>query len=182
MQIAIIDIVRVFQNHPGFNRQIEVVKTDFANFQKEMVAKRNKVTSDQQKLADFVVGSQEYKNADASIMQQVSDMQVTAQLKKKEVQLEEAQIYLGAYKEVQLEVQNIAARYGIDLVLRFDGSTIDPNNPDSVMQGVHRPVVYQNGLDITDLVLEGLAAKYPPTASAANGVAKPGAVRTTKRQ
>jgi Skp family chaperone for outer membrane proteins len=160
VQVALIDIAKCFKNHPGFNRQLEAVKADVASFDKEMAAKRNQVTSQQSQLADFAVGSPEYKKTDAAITKQVSDMQVSAQLKKKDLLLEEARIYYNAYNEIMAEVEAAALRYNINLVLRFDSSAIDPHDRNSVLQGVNRPVVHQKGLDITGIVLEALAAKY----------------------
>lgn len=159
-QVALIDIAKVFKSHPGFNQQLEAVKADVTAFEKDMVAKRNKITSEQSRLAEFNVGSPEYKQTDAAITKQMSDLQVSAQLKKKDLLIEEARIYYQAYNEVLAEVQAIATRYNINLVLRYDSMPIDPLDRNSVLQGVNRPVVYQNGLDITDMVLESLTAKY----------------------
>ena len=64
----------------------------------------------------------------------------------------EAQLYYNTYLEVQSVVASFAKQNNITLVLRFDSSPIDQTNRASVSAGVNRFIVYQNSLDITELI------------------------------
>jgi len=68
----------------------------------------------------------------------------------------EAQAYYRTYKQIERVVADFAFRNQIGLVLRFSSEDIDPANTNSIMSGVNRFVVFQNRLDITDIVLEAL--------------------------
>jgi len=57
--------------------------------------------------------------------------------------------------------------------LRFNGDPPDPNNRDDVLREINKPVVYQNGIDITPDVLADL------NRSAAPGGVLPQAIRPT---
>jgi hypothetical protein len=51
-------------------------------------------------------------------------------------------------------VANFARQNNISLVLRFSSEPIEPDDRNSVLQGINRAVVYQNQLNITGHVLK----------------------------
>jgi hypothetical protein len=53
-------------------------------------------------------------------------------------------------------VAKFCQSYGIQLVVRFDRDAIDPSNPQEVLAGLNRPVIFQNSLDITNYIIESL--------------------------
>ena len=71
-------------------------------------------------------------------------------------------------------VDSFAKRNGIALVIQFSADKIDPANPQSIMRGVNRAVVYQHQLNITDFVIEIVNAGTPKPVQG-------GAVNTTGR-
>jgi hypothetical protein len=81
----------------------------------------------------------------------------------------EAKVYFRAYEEVEAQIRSFAERYGIDLVLQFSTTEIDPSKPDTVIRGLNRQVVYQRSLNITEYVLKELnRAPAPPSAVSGN--------------
>lgn len=183
--VALVDIGHVFKNHPRVKQQVEAMKQDLGNYEKEIVAARQDLSKQREKMVKFTVGSPEYKQAEEQIARQVSDLQVRDQMKKKEVLDSEARIYFDAYKEVQDVVGRLSNEYGIGLVIRFDSQPIDPNDRNAVQAGVNRNVVFQRNLDLTPLVLERLGASAPAaTADRRNttgGAATSTKAPTTKR-
>ena len=73
----------------------------------------------------------------------------------------EAKIYYTVYQEVNDEVKYYSDRNGITMVLRFNGDPVDVNNRESVMREINKPIVYQNGVDITPKILEALNKRTP---------------------
>ena len=74
--------------------------------------------------------------------------------------------------EVEQTVAVFAQRNRINLVLRFTGDEIKQDDRASILQGVNRPVVYQQGLDITDHIL-GLLNPPGQTTAAPAGTVPP---------
>ena len=75
---------------------------------------------------------------------------------KKDLLQREALQYYTSYNEILAAIDRIAQRHGIALVLRFDSRAMDPEDPQSVMQGMNRAVVLQRNLDITNMVIDEL--------------------------
>jgi hypothetical protein len=71
---------------------------------------------------------------------------------------QEARVYFGIYREVEDAVINFAQRNRIGLVLRYTSDEMKPEDRNSVLQGVNKPVVFQQNLDITSHVLNQLNA------------------------
>ena len=67
---------------------------------------------------------------------------------------------------------------GIELVLRYSAEPMDPQNRQSILQGVNRPLVYHRDLDITGEVLDRLnRARVSDQRGAAGAGAPPAAHR-----
>jgi Skp family chaperone for outer membrane proteins len=161
--VAIIDIGHVFKNHPGFKSAREALMQKGKDLQATVAQQRKQLTAENEKLKQFQIGSPEFKKLEAQLAQTTSDYQVQNQLKQKTLLEEEARLHYETYEEVLLAVKAICERNGIQLVLRYDRDKMDPAEPESIRRGILNNIVYQNRLDITDLVLNmAVAAKPAP--------------------
>jgi Skp family chaperone for outer membrane proteins len=151
---AVIDINHIFAKHSRFQKQMEQLKSDVQAFEADVNAQRRSMVEERKKLEMYQPQSREYKQIEESITRQASDIQVRAQLKRKEIAEREARHYYEAYTQIQSAVRQIADAHQIGLVLRFDSAEIDPQDRDSVIKGVSQSVVFQRNLDITPLVLQ----------------------------
>jgi hypothetical protein len=89
-------------------------------------------------------------------------LQVKIQLKKKEFIEQEARVRYNAYQEILAHVARFCDRNGIQLVLRFSGDEMDPNNAQSVQAGLMREIVFQREPDITQYIVSALSQGRPP--------------------
>jgi hypothetical protein len=108
------------------------------------------------RLNDFRPGTQEYDNLERSLADRGAKMQVDMQMKRKEFLEREARVYYDVYVMVEAAIRDFADMNGIELVLRYSAEPMDPQNRQSVLQGVNRPIVYHRNLDITTAVLDRL--------------------------
>ena len=116
-------------------------------------------------------GSLEYKQKEEELARMQSDLQVQVGLKRKEFLEQEARVYFHVYRDIEQVVAQFAQRYRIDLVLRFNGDPMKEDDRASVLQGVNRAIVYQNGRDITQSILAELNRIYPPAPAATSPAA-----------
>jgi Skp family chaperone for outer membrane proteins len=151
---AVVDINYLFANHARFKEQMKQLKADVDAFEKGVNEQRQAMMEQKKKLDTFNPQSREYKQIEESIARQLSEIQVRAQLKRKEIVEREARHYYEAYSQIQAAVRQIADAHNIALVIRYDSSEIDPQDRDSVIKGVNQSVIFQRNLDITQLVLQ----------------------------
>lgn len=160
--VAVIDLQEVFKQHGRFKAAMEDLKKDgetLAAYQRTEQAKLQKML---EQLKDLKPGSPEYKRKEEEMAHIDSDVRVQISLKRKELREREAKLHFQAYEEISAAVQEFAERNGIGLVVRFSADEIDPSNPESIMMGLSRQVVYQRNLNITEFVIQMINRHTPP--------------------
>lgn len=154
--VAVIDVAQIFKKHNRFNAAMQDIKKDIEDFETFVRGEQTKMKTLAEQLQTFKAGSLEYKQKEEEIARLTSEMQVKIGLKRKEFLEQEARVYYHVYKEVEQSVQNFSIRNRIGLVLRYNSEEMKEDDRASVLQGVNRAVVFQQGLDITPLILEDL--------------------------
>jgi hypothetical protein len=115
-----------------------------------------------EELKEFKPGTPEYKQREENIAHLSSSADVQLKLEGKNLRDAEAKLYYQAYEEVLATVERFAVNHGIALVIRFSADEIDRNNPESIMMGLNRHVVYQRGLNITGHIIAAINQGVPP--------------------
>jgi Skp family chaperone for outer membrane proteins len=122
-----------------------------------------------EKLKQLKPSTKEYKTLEEQLAKKDSDQKIQLQLREKEFAEKRASLYLAAYHDITAAVKAYADRNGISIVLQFNGAPVDQSNPQAVQAEVLKFVVYQNGIDITPIILDDLNRRV----GAAGGVAQP---------
>lgn len=156
MNVAVIDVAKVFKNHHRFNAAMNDIKTEIEQFEAHVKTKQMALKAKSESLATYRAGSPEYHQVEEELARMGSDLQVEVGLKRKGFLEQEARVYYRVYKEVEQEVAVMARRFRISLVLRHNGDDMKEDDRASVLQGVNKAVVFQDGLDITDPILRAL--------------------------
>jgi outer membrane protein len=167
--VVVIDVAFIYKNHNRFNATMLDIKTDIEKFEAYVRKKQTDFKSLGEALGTYNAGSQEYKQKEEELARLQSDLQVEVGLKRKEFLQQEARVYFRVYKEIEQEVRTFAERNGINLVLRYNRDEMKEDDRASVLQGVNRAVVYQQGRDITELILKSLNGTTQPPASVPTG-------------
>jgi Skp family chaperone for outer membrane proteins len=163
--VAVVDIARVFESHPTFKAHLSAVQEQAKNADQDMEGRKKNLAQRGQQLSELDSGSPDYRQLEADLARQVADLQVQSRQVKKDLLQREALQYYTTYNEILAAIDRIAQRHGIALVLRFDSRAIDPEDPQSVMQGMSRAVVLQRNLDITNMVIEELQTALAQSSS-----------------
>lgn len=154
--IAVIDINAIFKEHGRFKSTMENLKKEIQLAEEALKKERNYIQSRIDAAAQFKPGTPNFKQAEEEIADLQAKFNVKAQLKKKNFMERESKIYFNVYTEVTKEVQEIAARYNIKLVLRYNSEPPSDEGRDNILRTLNQPIVYQNGLDITRHVIDSL--------------------------
>jgi Skp family chaperone for outer membrane proteins len=171
--VAVIDVAQVFENHTRFKKRMEDIKSDIEKFEATVRQEQKRLTTLRDELQTLKPGTDRFKQIEKQLADATADVQVTMQLKRKEFLEEEAKVYYNAYQEVLAAVAQFAERNGIGLVLRFNGTEMDPTKRESVLQGVNRAVVFQRNLNITDYIIEALNVGVAPRVGTAPQIPSP---------
>lgn len=173
--VAVIDIAFVFKNHVRFNGAMNDIKKDIEAFEAFARDEQRKMQTKAEGLKAFNPSSPEFKRAEEELAHMQSNLQIEVAKKRKEFLERESKVYFDIYREVEQSVAVFAQRNRIGLVLRYSGDEMKPDDRASVMAGVARPVVFQQNLDITELVLaelnRGATLPSPGAAPPAGGIA-----------
>jgi Skp family chaperone for outer membrane proteins len=161
--VAVIDIGSIFRNHQRFKKYMDDIKKDFDDFEGYARQQQDVIKQKTDQLKTLPPGSPEYRTMEEQIAEMHTKLRLDIGRKQKERVEQEAKVYFNAYREIELEVNRFADRYGIDLVLRFSSDDMDPAKPESILQGINRFVVLQRNLNITNHVLDELNRKSPPS-------------------
>ena len=160
-----IDISKVFKEHNNFKRSMKVMEQDVANFEASIRQRTEDIKKMGEQAKEYGIGSPEYKKLEEQAARLQTDLQLEMSRKRQDFLKREAELFHNTYMEIVSEVTKIASSNNIALVLRHSNEKIDPTDRDSVLKGVNRAVVYENRLQITELVLRSINSRYPPVQS-----------------
>lgn len=162
-QVAIVDLTYIFANHIKFKALVEDMRKDVEAAESDLKAAKEAIEKLAERADDYNKSSQEYKDLEEDLAKRQADLQVQVNIQKRNFMEQEAKIYLSIYREVLDHVKNHAEKYGISLVMRFNGDPVDGDDLQGVMRGLNRQVVYYHrSIDITPMVLDACNANAGP--------------------
>jgi Skp family chaperone for outer membrane proteins len=171
--VAVIDIPYIFKNFTRFTQAIDDIKKDIDEYKNVVKNQQDQLRVETQKLELYKPGTKEYRDQEEKITQMRLQFQLESTKRQKEFMEREGQAYFTAYREVERVVAEFAQRNRIGLVLRFSAEEMDPTQRDSIMQGINQIVVYQDRLNITEMILEQLNRGTPSVRQAQPPVIPP---------
>lgn len=158
--VTVLDVAKVFENHPVFKAKMDSLKNDVKAFQERVRAQVTDLTKKRQALTQqYKIGSPEFKQEEEKLAREEAELKVKTGQREREFMNQEAKLYYDTYIEVQGIVASFARANNISLVLRFDSTEIDQSNRQSVSAGVNRFIVYQEKLDLTQLIINEVVKK-----------------------
>lgn len=93
------------------------------------------------------------QHALASLNKEMDEHGDLMQPQKAEFAKRKAKLYRQAHNEIRVRVEEFAQRHKIDLVLNFDSSDVEGDDPERIMNRLTDQVVYQARLNITEHVI-----------------------------
>jgi Skp family chaperone for outer membrane proteins len=165
-QIAVIDISRIFKEHPRFIYEMAQLKARVQAEDDKMKQRANALQQAADELQSFKSGSLEYKNKEKQVASERAQMQIDIQVQRKEFLQQEAAIYKEIYEGIKIEVANYASRAGLAAVIRYASQPpeADPDQPNMVLAEIQKDLVwFHPQLDITNQILANLKARTGAT-------------------
>lgn len=177
--VVVIDVSYIFKHHVRFKEAQDGMKKEVEQYEESIRVERENITKMAEQLKAYAPESPDYTRLEEMIAEKTSKLQLDTARARKDFLTREAKLYYDTYQEVSNHVAEFAREHGINLVLRFSSEPIEPDDRNSVLQGINRAVVYQNQLNITTHVLQkinaGTGAGAPGGPQINNGAPRVGA-------
>jgi Skp family chaperone for outer membrane proteins len=152
--VAVVDMVKVFENHKAFQKRSEDFKQAGLKAQEKLKVIAEAGNRLKQELGRQKAGSEEFARIQKELNEKAAEFQRVQKEQAEHLQKEQTDAINVTYKDIVDEIQRIAEKRGLRLVLRSQGEIPDVTNPQKLAESVNRQVLYQNGLDITDEVMQ----------------------------
>jgi Skp family chaperone for outer membrane proteins len=154
--IAVVDMVKVFEKHKAFQTRSEEFRRAGQEFAAELQRLREAGIRLQEDLKRAKPGSSEQTRLQQEFNEKNAEYQKYQKEQAERLQKEQTEAIKVTYQEIVEQIQRIAEARSLKLVLRFQEENLDTKFPQKVAETVNRQVLFQNGLDITEEVLQGL--------------------------
>ena len=162
-KVGLIDMAFVFKNYKKFESLREDLKVEIASSEEQAKEMQKEIVEYQQKLKELKEGGAEYTKLEQQAVKKAADFENFRRQMSREFLKKESQIYLQVYNEVSKMVERYATHFNYTLIIRFNREDLDTENPQQLLQGMNRQVVYYRpNEDITTPVLESLNKKFSP--------------------
>jgi Skp family chaperone for outer membrane proteins len=154
--IAVVDMVKIFEKHKGFQERTAEFQRAGKDAQAELQRMAEAGKKLQEDLKLFKPGSSDHSKLQKELAEKAAEIQKFQTEQTARFQKEQTEAIRDTYEQIVREIQRIAEARGLRLVLRFQEENLDTKFPQKVAETVNRQVLYQNGLDITEEVLQAL--------------------------
>jgi Skp family chaperone for outer membrane proteins len=160
--VAVLNLDRIFKTYPPFQAKLAPVKEGVQELEKKAQARQIELETKVAQLRMKQPGSPEFQKLQAEAAKLQAEAQQFVQQERAELQKQEAAIFLEMYRQVEEEVRKHAKEHRIKLVIRQQDSSLEEGQPlGEILKSLNRGIVYEEGLDITDEILESLAKRTP---------------------
>jgi outer membrane protein len=160
-RVGLIDMAHVFKNYKKFDSLREDLKAQIADSEKQAKAMAAEIKSVQDEMKQLKEGSPDFAKKEQDLAKMTAEFETFRRSTQREILKEESAIYHTVYMEVADAVRKYSNHYKYTLVLRFNREDLNPEDPQGLIQGMNRQVVfYLPEDDMTDSVLDYLNKKF----------------------
>lgn len=173
---ALVNTGVIMKSSNRFNAAMEKLKAQYEAKAEELKKDGERGNQLTEELRQLPPGSPKRKQLEQDLLKMRADYEIKGKRITEDIRDSEAKIVMGLMKELGEELARYSQATGTQIVLRDNPDPPNLTDPQIILQEIHKPIVYQNNLDVTSAVLDGLnRGTTPPTAS--RPIAPPGARR-----
>ncbi len=167
-KVALVDMAYVFKNYKKFEVLREDLKEKIQESETEAKGRAEAVQSLQKTLKALNEGSPDYTTTEQKLAKASAEFEAFRRAAQRDFLKQESQIYHQIYTEASEAVAKYATYYKYTLVIRFNREELDTDQPQKLIEGMNRQVVYHREEDdITLSVTDYLNKMYAKQAGTA---------------
>jgi Skp family chaperone for outer membrane proteins len=158
LPIGLIDVGYIFKNHKPLAEKLATLKPALQELEKTIQLRQVEIEQVQRKLAAPKEGDDRARLQQQYVKLQ-NELRAYVETERQKLQKRELQIQAEIYKKVQAEVQRISKERGLKLVLVRPRGSLETEDAAELNRTLNQLVIFEDGLDLTDEVLEALEEK-----------------------
>jgi len=160
-RVGLIDMAHVFKHYKKFDSLREDLKSQIGGSEEQAKELAEQIKKLQLEMKELKEGTPEFTAKEQKMNKLALDFESFRKSTQREILKEESKIYHTVYMEVSDAVKKYSKYYGYTLVLRFNREDLNPEDPQGLIQGMNRQVVFhRNEDDMTESVLAHLNDKF----------------------
>lgn len=158
--VAIVDMARIFKESPRLTKLREEIRRDFEVESGDMKVLIAELKAIQERSKGKKPDDPELKGIREEFERRSAEAKELGAKLKQEFVTREVETYGLFHEDVRVEIERFAQERGIGLVMRWQESgevsveVKDAKDANATMGRINQLVIHQNGLDITDEILE----------------------------
>jgi Skp family chaperone for outer membrane proteins len=154
--IAVVDMNKVFATHKGLLAKNEELKREGESAREKLqfLVDSGKHLQEEQKR--HKQGTAEHNRIAKELLEKADAWKKLAEETQKRLGEQNTANMLSTYQSINDEIQRIAEARQFRLVINFSSEPVDQKDTAKAMQIMSRQILYQNGLDITDDVIQAI--------------------------
>lgn len=153
-RVALLDLARIYNNHDRFKQQTEALRREVEIAERQLKARKAELLAAADSLKALPKESNQAKKLEEQIAHDTAEVTAQVAEQKKHFFEVEAAIYYECYQQIMAEVERYSKERGINLVMRFNADPCDPADPQAIQKELNKAVLYHDGIDITDEILQ----------------------------
>jgi outer membrane protein len=167
-KVALIDMAYVFKTYEKFNNLRDDLKVEVQQGEETAKAKAEALKNLQAKMKTFQESSPEYTQTEQQLAKASAEFESFRRAAQRDFLKKESQIYHTVYMDVSDMVRKYAEHFNYTLVIRFNREDLEIDNPQKLIEGMNRQVVFfREEDDITDAVTDALNIQFKKQAGGA---------------
>ncbi len=151
--VAVLDVAKVFRANKGLDDQLQLLRDEASMLMNRVKQQQAAIQEQAKQVMTFEVGTAERNRKETEVEQKQAKLRTEVRQLETDLMIREAKLLHQTYEQMKQVVGSAAKTNGISLVLRFDSTPMNAENPKDVMQGVNRSVVFHDQLDLTSMVI-----------------------------
>lgn len=154
--VAVLNADKAIKQYPPLQERLLPIKRDAAEIDKSGQLKQVELETTQRQLARTPPGTPEHDKLQVLVVKLQTELRQFIERERRNLGKREAAVFVEVYREMEEEVRRICKERGIKLVVRQSDSSLDDEKVEEVLKAINRAILYEDGLDITDDVMDAM--------------------------
>jgi Skp family chaperone for outer membrane proteins len=164
LPIALVNVDRILKDYKPLNEKLAPLKAEAKEFEAALQVRQAELETVGNQIRQVQPGSPDYQRLQIQAVKIQNDLQRFIATTRNELQTKEATVYLAFFRQLDSEIAKYAKANNLKLVIRQHQTSFEDGQAlQDVAKALNRAILYEDGLDITDQILEALRASGPPT-------------------
>ena len=156
---ALVNVDRILKTYKPLQDKLEPLKAEAKELDAAVQVRQGELETVGNQLRSSRAGSPEQQKLQLQFVKLQTELQQFIANEQQAQHKKQAAVYVAFFRQLDAEISKYAKAHGVRLVLRQHETSYDEGQPlAEILKALNRPILYEDGLDITDAILKGLEA------------------------